>query len=103
MRHDKTVLRQRDELPENALPCTATDPDLFHPDPSDPGFMKQLYAAQTVCGPCDRSSTCLKNGVASGSSGVWGGQYLEYGLVVDDPAHRRNLSLRTRQRRKAAA
>ena len=48
MRRDKTVLRQRDEVPENALPGTATDPDLFHPDPSDPGFMKQLYAAQTV-------------------------------------------------------
>lgn len=53
--------------------CRGMDPELFHnrPEDSSPG-----HPAETACADCPVTRACLLDGVLTGSSGLWGGQWL---------------------------
>ena len=62
----------------SALPCTASDPDLFFAEsPAD------VEAAKSVCGDCPIRSGCLSAALERREPwGVWGGELVMSGTVV---------------------
>ena len=66
-----------DTLP--ALPCHAGDPDLWFADnPAD------LERAKELCADCPIRAQCLAAALQREEPwGVWGGQIIERGIVID--------------------
>jgi len=61
------------------LPCHISDPDLWFADsPSD------LEYAKTLCADCPIRTACLAEALKRAEPwGVWGGEILEHGCVVN--------------------
>jgi hypothetical protein len=59
--------------------CRDSDPNLFHPVSTTDG--ETVLRAQEVCASCPVRGECLANGIAMEASGVWGGEYLELGVI----------------------
>jgi WhiB family redox-sensing transcriptional regulator len=61
------------------LPCHTADPDLFFSD-----LPAELEAAKDLCRRCPAQRTCLTTALARKEPlGVWGGQILQSGHVID--------------------
>lgn len=59
-------------------PCaSAPDPDFFHST-----VAAKVRTAQSYCRGCPRRLSCLKEGMSSRQSGVWGGRLLRLGKTV---------------------
>lgn len=65
-------------VPAQEWACAGGDPEQFFP--SDDAT---LAAAVAVCGGCPLKQTCLGLGLSRAESGVWGGQLLQGGKVLD--------------------
>lgn len=52
--------------------CASVDPDLWFPE--TPGEAKKANAnAKAICGRCVVQSECLRDALANGERGTWGG------------------------------
>jgi len=59
---------------DGTQPCMyVDDPDMFFPEPDEPGFYKQQKAAKAVCAECYFRLPCLEYAVDNHLLGIWGG------------------------------
>ncbi|MEH3033083.1 MAG: WhiB family transcriptional regulator [Aeromicrobium erythreum] len=64
--------------PAQEWACAGVDPELFFPADD-----ATLAEAVRVCTTCPLRTTCADQAVARSESGVWGGQLLQDGRVLD--------------------
>jgi hypothetical protein len=68
--------------------CAGKDADLFAPledsDRRGDGGASRVCAAVAICGTCPVRNECLENALQIRGSGIWGGVYVENGVIRHD-------------------